>query len=315
MANAALTITKLEALTSKILGTSDKVSLNHVELGLIKTMFNNVIGTISPFQTGLQTYFNGSLKTGGTISYKMLAPTYTEKDKVDCATPDCEPLEFVEQIFKLNKPKYLCKCLTAFDSEKGLGQIANDVDSFLSQIMNKYWVALYTALTKVTAADGTVSDLTIGDITATGKSPREQGELLWQKIGDVYSTIAAGITINGVKVYPTMDQIVVSVSPKAMSKLVLSGIVGNEAKDAYESGINFVGRIAGFNIVVNPVQTIDLIIGLDCVLIADLDIIALNVDRAIPTNDMKLYIEWAVNIFKTVLATSDTLQAFNLKTV
>lgn len=170
MANAALTITKLEALTSKILGTADKVSLNHVELGLIKTQFNNVIGTQLPFQRGLQAVFNGSFRTGGTVSYKMLAPTYTENDKVDCSTPTCEPLEFIEDVLKMNKPKYLCKCLTAFDTEKGLGQISNDVDSFLSQIRNKYFEALTKA---VEAKVGTATD-----ITATGKSPKEQGELL-----------------------------------------------------------------------------------------------------------------------------------------
>lgn len=305
MANAQLNITKLEALTGKVLGTSDKVSLNHIELGLIKTQFNNVIGRVLPFQRGLQAVFNGTFRTGGTVSYKMLAPTFTEHDKVDCTTPDCEPVEFIEDILKMSKPKYLCKCLTAYDSQKGLGQISDDVNAFLSQILNKYFVTLTSTLEgKATASD----------ITATGKSPREQGELLWQQIGTVYANLSKGITLNGVKVYPTMENIIVSASPSSMSKLVLSGIVGNEAQLAYESGISFVGRIAGFNILVNPVQTADLIVGLDNILIGDIDIIAMNVDRAIPTNDMKLYIEYAVNIFSTKLLTTDTLQIFNLKT-
>lgn len=310
MANSAITITKLPAINGMVgNATADKVSLNHADLGSLNMQFTNRIGTQLPTGEGIDVSINKAVGMNGSLSYRFLDTLLsgTVKNGVFDVTTAKKELNWIEDVQQLAKAKFFNPAMTNFDIQKGLGPISNTIDDFMSQIENSYFENTTTELLK---AAGTIIDI---PITATD-TDAQKGEKIYSTMNKQIATLSAGVTVGSVKRYFIKQDIVVMMSVEAFGWLIQSGKIGNNAKDAFESGIYYVGLVGGIRIFINPTfTTCDLFVTVKKTYFAKLQITAVNAKQIGASNDVELYIEWEENRFKTPLLTTDTAKAYKTK--
>lgn len=304
-----------------------KANMTVLDMGQIKGLINaplmNDIGMF-PFATGL-TFDKASVRSNGTIRYAFDVTNGIWKDKTVAGPVAAEKLKFEEDIIVWENPKGLAFDVLQWDMAKGFqGAPAIALANFIVSRQNDFLrdlAAVFEGRKTPTGAAGeaagtgnatalTATDFNVG-ATATN---RQIGEAIWVKIGDEVTKYAySEKTINGKKLTLGKGQVVVILSEPAFNKLVLSGIVGNNAEQAFSAGSNYVGNVAGYNIFVNPFQTNDIILANNMVVSADLDIYYAEIGRIPNSPDVKITAEAAQYIHKTKFFGTDTVVAFNHK--
>lgn len=192
-----------------------------------------------------------------------------------------------------------------YDIQKGFAGAAQvALADFIITRQNQFLRDISTA---IDTAAGAPTDFNV----PTGSTPFQIGQHVWDKIGietDKYAYTER--TIDGKKLTLGMNQTVVSMNPEAFSKLIQSGVVGDDATKAFQSGLNYLGNVAGINIFVNPFQKAHIIIGNSMSLIADLDIYYAEIAQIPLSKDVAVVSESTQYIHPTKLG---SFVAFNYK--
>lgn len=216
---------------------------------------------------------------------KLQGSKWTEKTGVGAGTADkfriSKPLTI-----NFNKPIYSHEAITAFEQSLGMPEVLTPkLTKMLQEFQRMYERTSFNNLENKIIADNKQVNF-----NASTKTAKE----IYEKIVEEATKLTETIDLEQGIDLIDREQIVVFVKPAVFDKIATMGLVGDRVTETLAGGQYSIVQLGGYKVFSNPfLSQFDIVISVNFLAAGAERVIAANVERIAPSNDMSVYFEGA----------------------
>ncbi|QIW62521.1 hypothetical protein [Mycoplasmopsis gallinacea] len=216
---------------------------------------------------------------------KIQGSKWEEKTGVGAGTVDkfriSKPLTI-----NFNKPIYAHEAITAFEQTLGMPEVLTPkLTKMLQEFQKMYERTSFKDLENKIIKDNKQVDFDVASKTA---------KEIYEKIVEEATKLTETIDLEQGIDLIDREQVVVFVKPLVFDKIATMGLVGDRVTETLAGGQYSIVQLGGYKVFSNPyLSQFDVVISTNFVAAGAERVIAANVERMAPSNDMAVYFEGA----------------------